>query len=851
MTPERWSRVKALFSAALEVSSENRSAYLKNACAGDDVLLAELQSLLAAHEAPEPFLETGVASHDEAFISRDAHNWIGERIGAYRIVSQLGSGGMGEVYKAVRDDDQFSVAVAIKLMRTELRGGLIEARFKTERQILAALDHRNIAGLMDGGATRSGAPYVVMELVEGLPIDKYCELHNLDVRQRVNLFLQVCSAVSYAHQRLIVHRDLKPNNILVTADGSVKLLDFGIAKLLEGNDTEPERSETVTSLRAMTLEYASPEQVAGGVITTASDVYSLGVVLYRLLTGQSPYGSRKTESQRVAHILSDLSPTKPSLSSTTIPQQKELAGDLDNILLMALRKQPTSRYSSVEQLSDDLRNYLAGLPVRARGNALRYRAGKFVRRHKFEVAAALLVVISLVVGAAVSMHEARIAEQQRVIAQRHFDSVRKLANTLLFELHDEIETLRGATKARDLLVSTSLEYLNALAKESGTDRALQEELGIAYKKVGDIQGKRHEANTGDPQGALHSYAQAIALLEPIVATNSADYRAIENLANSYLDRARISMVTGDVKGGIAEVAKGVAQFEALLAAKPNDQAILFGVGEAFSAQAEVLYSDGKVNDAIAYADKAIAVGEQLRRLDANSLDAAISLSAAYSNGGNYLDTSLSTEEQFKRAKGLYEKALVVDQELVSNNSSNFRFRRSLARTQLNMGILLYDHQDFVQALHLFQLAQPGFAAVATDKNNMRAQFELALAESYLADGLLSVGKLSDAQALLEKNVSILQSMVQRGGTTQIEFVLGRLNVALGSLYSQKASDTKLSRDLQLKNWRTASKWLDEGLVRLQKIASGAALDPSEVAVLDKASADAKRADAEITRLTRG
>jgi serine/threonine protein kinase len=298
---------------------------------------------------------------------------------------------MGDVFEAVRDDDQYHAEVAIKLMRADVRSTLTEQRFRFERQILAGLDHRNIARLLDGGTTESGMPYVVMELVSGQPIDAWCEERKLPVRDRVQLFLQVCAAVSFAHQHLVVHRDLKPNNILVTADGSVKLLDFGIAKLLEA-DTDTDviaANATATTLRAMTLDYASPEQVSGAQVTTVSDVYSLGVVLYRLLTGKSPYAARSNDAARMAEILSDSTPTRPS------QVERKVDADLDNILLMALRKEPQRRYASVEQLATDLRNYLSDMPVSARGNSWRYRAGKFVRRRKVEIAAGAFVLCAL------------------------------------------------------------------------------------------------------------------------------------------------------------------------------------------------------------------------------------------------------------------------------------------------------------------------------------------------------------------------------------------------------------------------------------------------------------------------
>ncbi|HEX6396420.1 MAG TPA: serine/threonine-protein kinase, partial [Steroidobacteraceae bacterium] len=551
VTPERWQRIKTLFAAALEVPPDERPALLALEANGDDALIEEVASLLASHDAPGEFLEAPAPELSASvYAALDDH--VGERIGAYRIVGTLGTGGMGDVFRAVRDDDQYRAEVAIKLMRADVRDPLAEQRFKTERQILARLDHRNIARLLDGGATAGGVPYVVMELIQGEPIDQYCETHHLPARERVQLFLQVCAAVSYAHQHLVVHRDLKPNNILVTADGSVKLLDFGIAKLLESNTiTGTTSDETRTQLRAMTLDYASPEQVSGSPVTTVSDVYSLGVVLYRLLTGQSPYGKRENDAQRMAVILGDTAPAPPRVD-----------GDLDNILLMALRKEPQKRYGSVEQLANDLRNYLAGLPVQARGNAWRYRLGKFARRRKVEIAAAAVVIASLVGGLGFAIHEARVAEQQRLIAQRHFDSVRKLSNKL-FAFHDEIAQLPGSTRAREMLVTTSLEYLDALHQESGTDPALQEELAVAYKKVGDIQGHTTQSNVGDSAGALRSYAKAIALLEPLHAREPKNARIGVLLARTYSVQTRRILMSSGAEAALPFVEKNVAIAEAM------------------------------------------------------------------------------------------------------------------------------------------------------------------------------------------------------------------------------------------------------------------------------------------------
>lgn len=439
MNPERWREIKSVFAEALELPAERRAGWVEQRCANDSGLAHEVLSLLAAHgDATPKFALDAVpaaqvaAAFNETPPVDTASGRVGMRVGAYRLVELIGRGGMGEVYRAERADEQYEEQVAIKLVRIDSDGGGFVRRFQGERQILAALRHRNIASLLDAGTTQEGTPWLAMEFVDGVPIDHFCRARRLSVHDTVQLFLQVCAAVSFAHQHLVVHRDVKPTNILVTADGSVKLLDFGIAKLLDADSAGRPAEPVETTLRAMTIEYASPEQVRGAAVTTASDIYSLGVVLYRLLTGRSPYRAPNAP-QRIAEITGDVTPERPSnvagiadagndetvlqlAPSIREQRRRELRGDLDNILLMALRKEPLRRYDSVDRFAEDLRNHLAGFPVVARGDRWSYRAGKFVGRHRFAVAATVLAVVALIGGAVVSAWQARIAREQSRIA---------------------------------------------------------------------------------------------------------------------------------------------------------------------------------------------------------------------------------------------------------------------------------------------------------------------------------------------------------------------------------------------------------------------------------------------------
>ncbi len=440
MDSERWQNVERLYHAAMEREESQRAAFLAGACGGDEVLLREVESLVAYGGRSGKFIEGSALdllapdlAGDEGDgidpADNDEGRIIGKKISQYRIVEQLGLGGMGEVYRAVRADGQYQKQVAIKLVRAGQDSGSVIVRFKNERQILASLDHPHIARLLDGGATDEGVPYFVMELVEGQPIDKYCDSHKLGIPARLKLFLQVCSALQYAHQRQIIHRDIKPSNILVTEDGVPKLLDFGIAKVLETTALIGEVGSTRTMFRAFTPDYASPEQIKGELIGNASDVYSLGVLLYELLTGHRPYRFKTRTPAEIEQAICEAEGLKPSAVVTRVeertladgtttaitpeeislardsdPRQmrSRLVGDLDAIAMMALRKEPTRRYASVRDLSEDIRRHLEGRPITARPSTIAYRGTKFIRRHReLAVSVVIFLVLVLIGGLAI------------------------------------------------------------------------------------------------------------------------------------------------------------------------------------------------------------------------------------------------------------------------------------------------------------------------------------------------------------------------------------------------------------------------------------------------------------------
>jgi serine/threonine protein kinase len=530
-----------------------------------------------SHRQAEGFIEKPVVTLDaRIFEDVQANTLIGQTIGQYRISKQIGAGGMGTVYLARRADQQYEKLVAIKLIKRGMDTDAVLRHFHTERQILASFDHPNIARLLDGGTNENGLPYFVMEYVEGLPIDRFCDTQALSISRRLELFRQVCGAVTYAHRHAVIHRDIKPSNIVVSTDGLPKLLDFGIAKILQPGDSEP--VATMTGLRLMTPEYASPEQVRGEPLTTATDVYSLGVVLCQLLTGCLPYRLPSEAPCDLARAISETEPQRPSSVAAaphtaavgrdigecairrreTSPQrlQRRLRGDLDNIVLMALRKEPERRYQSVEQLSEDIRRHLETLPVLARKDTLIYRGTKFVRRHGPATAAAALVLLSLLGGIMATTwqaHRARaqeaIAKAEKARAERRFNDVRKLAHSVLFEYHDAIKDLSGATAVRERLEKDGLVYLDSLAREAGGDPELQRELAAAYERLGDVRGQAFSASLGDIAGAMESYSKALRIREALVATSPQDVQSRRDLAGDYVRISNVLIQTNEAARG--------------------------------------------------------------------------------------------------------------------------------------------------------------------------------------------------------------------------------------------------------------------------------------------------------------
>jgi tetratricopeptide (TPR) repeat protein/tRNA A-37 threonylcarbamoyl transferase component Bud32 len=734
-----------VFQAALTRAPESRNAFLEEACGADVELRREIDSLLAANQDAGGFLSTPVGLDIPGADHEGARAADPQRIGAYKVLDKIAQGGMGTVYRAVRDDDAFRKTVALKLVRGGRNAEYFERRFRQERQILAGLQHPNIATVLDGGTTDDGQPYLVMEYVDGQPITDFCAARELGTRERLALFRTACGAVQHAHQSLVIHRDIKPANVLVSGDGIPKLLDFGIAKLLAtGPDGDP--APTATALPMMTPEYASPEQVKGETVTTASDVYSLGVLLYELLAGRRPYEVKTDSLEAIVRAVCQTEARAPSeavtgraqaVRSGTLPSASELRGDLDTIVLKALRKEPERRYRTAHELSEDLRRHLDGLPVTARADTIGYRAGKFVRRHRTSVAAAVLVSVSLVGGIVTTTRQARLAK-------RRFDDARRLIHTVIFDIQPKMGAIPGTTPLRKELIESTLTYLEALAREAGDNPELLRELSASYVQLARVQGLAGDANVGDPQAARRTLVEAEKIVERLLKLDPKgpeslheavwleralalsflhegehapaqqharravelaerqvairpDFQARENLADAHRTLAN-STDSAEAFGRSREI------YESLLLEKPDEMRVQQNLSQVLKYAAGLHYRKGEDRAGLDLIVKARAIDEKLLAADPRSPEAQVNFVFALSQ----LSWGYSRLGDLAGALAAEQESLGMREKIVAQNPGDARAQERLAYGLTAMGLLRRktgDHEaaqrDYLRAHALY------------------------------------------------------------------------------------------------------------------------------------------------------
>ncbi len=816
-----------MFEVAAELTGDERAACLQERCAGDESLRSEVESLLASDAQADGFIENPATSIPREVPEGMAEEPFGARqFGAYRTIREIGRGGLGTVYLAARSDAAYKKEVAIKLLRRGLDTDDILRRFRNERQILARLEHPNIARLIDGGMTEDGLPYFVMEYVEGEPLNAYCETRNLTTNERLKFFRTVCSAVTYAHQHLVTHRDRKPSNILVTGEGEVKLLDFGIAKLLGADEEAAFR--TMTEQRVMTPDYASPEQVRGEAITTASDVYSLGVVLYELLTGTKPYRLTNRSAKELENAITEQTPERPSTAVTSnqqsaIRNQKFLKGDLDNIVLKALRKEPARRYASVEQFSEDIRRHLAGLPVGAHKDTVGYRASKFIRRHKVGVLAALLVGATLVAGIFATGWEARRANEQRLRAERRFEDVRQLAHSLMFEIHDSVRDLQGSTATRRLIVTRALQYLDGLAQEAGDNPSLQRELATAYEKVGDVQGNPYSANLGDTEGALTSYRKAARIRETLRQTGASTETEME-LGRTCRALGDILEVKGDLAKTLGEYRRSLQIFEQVAADDPNSPEVKDELARAYETMADG-YGHAARAEAIRLTNyqKSLAIREMLLGKEPSStkLQRSVALSL--------LKVGAVSDPHRPEATAAVRRAVAMLEALSAADPNDGRARRAVGFAYYQLGNTLFEAGDFPGALASRQKAfaiREQFAA--NDPQNAQARFDLAVAYTDLAEALTATGQPGPAVEHARKGLAVFAELTAADPSNAIY----SRNVALceeklGDAWARSGAASDAPETERVRAWSEARDWYEKSAKIFASLRAHGILTPTD------------------------
>lgn len=732
MSPEDWQKIKDIIADALALPRQERAALLNSACGEDTELRKEVEKFLDFEDGEGSFLEGSPVEFEKSDLrvsENGSSALVNKQIGNYKITREIGAGGMGAVFLAERVSDEFSQRVAVKLVKAGINSRETIRRFHQERRILASLEHPFIARLIDGGrfGDGEGMPYFVMEYIEGSPINEYADANNLTLLERLYLFRKICEAVEYAHRNLVIHRDLKPSNILITEDAAPRLLDFGIAKLLKDENAN-ESGETNTQQFAFTPEYASPEQLRGEKLTTATDIYSLGVVLYELLTGVRPFQSSEKNIGKLISLVTDSEPPRPSSAvsgqwlvvrnktapyieqrtkadepqtnpKSKIQNPKSLKGDLDNIILKSLRREPERRYSTVKEFSEDIRRHLEGLPVSASKDTWSYRAQKFIQRNRVAVGAAGLILLTLLAGLGATAYQANVAQRERTKAEQRFRDVRQLANSFLFEFHDAIETLSGSTPARKLVVSRAVEYLDKLASEAEDDPTLQRELGTAYEKIGRIQGNSYFANLGDTEGAMKSYNRSLEIRRRLAEADPENRELQYELARSWRGVGDMLYTIDDLKGGLQAYENGIAILNRIVAQEPDNLKYLNTLSDTLSHQGDIKGMEGFQNlgdtkGALESYRRSVEIGEKLVTAEPANAEYSGDLATHLI----YFGRLQSATGDFKGAISSGQKSISIFEKLSAAEPDNFEYKKRLIVVSNSMRLLLLDEGRSQEAL---------------------------------------------------------------------------------------------------------------------------------------------------------
>ena len=780
-----WGRIEQLFDAASLLPTSAQDQYLDEHCVGQSELEARVRALLCASRDAGNFL-------DQTVRSAAATAWIdrqGSRVGAYRLLHEIGHGGMGRVYLAERADEEYSHKVAIKIVRSDLTSPAILQRFRMERQILANLEHPGIARLLDGGATDTGTPYLVMEYVDGVSVDRFCKERTLSIPDTLKLFRRICSAVSYAHRNLVVHRDIKPANVLVTTEGLPRLLDFGIAKVLDSDSGVA--AETRQSDRVMTPEYASPEQVLGNPVAVPSDIFMLGLLLYELLSGTPAIRFTSTKPSDRERLICETDPPLPSVVSGN----KHLAGDLDSIVMKAIRKEPDRRYASVEQFDNDIARWLDGLPVEARSGAWTYRASKLLRRRLVPILIASSIALIVGVSAFTSLQAARRANQAAEQSRARLQSALAMANSSLLDIHALVSELSGSTKARGLIVQRTLQSLADLEKNSEGDPQVQLVLAVAYEKLSDIQYRDGSDHLGDTQAAEASAKRALQLRERLREPNAIA-----------ADLVRLGELYGHMRrdaDSIVAYRSAVAKYESF---PKLDRPARIDLARARSKLAGVLATQADAQPALQQIR--LAVDEQ-RALLKDAPQDKLAQEALV----NVLIVSGEIErDQIKAYPAAFQsfnEGLSLARALVAQDPGARHYRTQLASLLNNLGHTWLQRNDPLQAIACYTESLGLVKALAaSDPNDARSHRSVAIHSTNLALALSRIGRLAQAELTFRDAIHVHESIRAKNPESfQPILDLAFAHSALGQSLLRNGNPTEGRRQLE------EAKNLDNILVR--------------------------------------
>jgi eukaryotic-like serine/threonine-protein kinase len=821
-------RAEAIFHEVLAAQESRRPMLIEALCKGDAGLMEEVRSMVGASQAEETL---------SARLSAQARTDPvppGKCVGPYQLDRLLGRGGMGAVYLAHRADGEFQQQVAVKLIDVPLATDLYREPFRMERQILAGLVHPYIGRLLDGGVSSEGELYLVLEYVDGVSIVRYCKENQLSLRSRLQLFLKVCEAVRYAHQHLVIHRDLKPDNILVVADGTPRLLDFGTAKLLTPLPSTGEFTQL--GLQPFTPQYASPEQVMGRPITTASDIYSLGMLLYLMVAEVPPYELKELTTETMLRVICTEEPPRPSDAAVSAERPD---ADLDAITLKALRKEPQQRYISVDQFAADVAAYLDGLPVMARRGTFRYRAGKFVRRNKLALVAAALLFATVLAGMVGILWQWRAANLERRRVEARSEDLRQLSNSLLSEIDEAVKELPGSTPVQQLIVQRVLDHLDRMAKDTAGDRRSQLDLVGAYTRLGNLQGNPYEQNIGDASGALVSLDKAIGIAQALQSGNPKDASVLGALAIAQKARSNVLFGMSRTRESIVSMRAAIDAFHAQFAITDVTPVQLNEAAGAFNGLGDQLGLPGvaSLGDSAGALDayrKAVELSRRALAIDPKFTRSSRTVAIDFSKIG---DIVIQTDPAAAVAD--YRQSLSAWSALIASGDSSATSKRGLARVYLKLGQALSLSRDYTPGLAAFDQADRALRRyAAADPKDIRASTDLFVLDDDEAQTYFDMLNLElnpnggdrtenarHAIALLRDSIAILEKLLAVDPGNRIWMTnLAYDKVSLGTL-EQSAGDAESGAQMAAAGIAVLSKGASAGDASMDvlELATSAAL----------------------------